>query len=480
MLWKEEETVHGLADPLRQRGFRPTGYFRVNELPRYRMWTLLHQRESVFAIITEHDRSTDTTAVWLELIIHYRDGTTLTYTTLDIPDPSRTRHPSRSVEYLPGCAPGALYERLLQERPRGSMRPVTSKEFPSLFEKGYRQLVAWRKLDDEESYYADLIHNNLGSFTLPAEKAEAVLRENLALLRELGREFPRVPTYPSKEARWQTGLGLLYATLGQVVKAEAAYREALSVAEKLVREHRDRLEDAITLGRISLNLGNLYRDSGRVEAGLEWFDKAMRTLKRVLARDSSQAAGRRMLRHTCRSRAIALTQLGRHSEALADWDRLVELDQVGKSGPRWQRLRTLARVGERKQAIREAERLARKGRPTLRTLYDLACVYALCARVAGDSEALPAQDREQQAERDAARAIALLRQAVGRRNGKRLHEPLTSDPDLEALRGVNGHVAGKRSKSVVQTGAPLSLHLFPGSCLELLKERAFGTTDERR
>jgi hypothetical protein len=43
-------------------------------------------------------------------------------------------------------------------------------------------------------------------------------------------------------------------------------------------------------------------------------------------------------------------------------------------------------------------------------------------------------DRGHQAELDAARAVALLREAVGRRNGKRLYEPLAADPDLEALR----------------------------------------------
>jgi hypothetical protein len=68
-------------------------------------------------------------------------------------------------------------------------------------------------------------------------------------------------------------------------------------------------------------------------------------------------------------------------------------------------------------------------------LYDLACVYALHARVAGGSESQSALDRGHQAEGDAARAVALLRQAIGRRNGKRLHESLTSDPDLEAFRG---------------------------------------------
>jgi tetratricopeptide (TPR) repeat protein len=399
------------------------------------MWTLIHRRESVSAILTEHDRRMNVTVVWLELITHYRDGTKLSYTTLDIPDSYRTKYPSHPVEYFPGGDPGALHQRLLRERIGAQVRRVTAEEFPALFVEGYRQLVSWRKLNDDESYYADLIHNNLGRVVLPAETAESVLQQNLALLAQLRAEFPRLATYPSKEARWRTGLGLLYATLGHAEKAEVAYQDALCVAETLVRKHRDRLEDAVTLGRIHLNLGLLYRDSGRVEAGLECLQKAMRTLERVLARDSAQAEGQRMLRHACRSRAIALTQLGRHTEALADWNRLLELDQVRKPGPRWQRLRTLARLGERNQAIREAEILARKGRPTLRSLYDLACVYALCARVAGGSETLPELDRGHQAEHDAARAVALLRQAVGRRNGKRLREPLTADPDLESIRG---------------------------------------------
>jgi tetratricopeptide (TPR) repeat protein len=421
LVWKEAEAVHRLAGPLQQRGFRRAGFFQVRELPRYRMSTLIHQRECVVAVITEHDQSTDTTVVWLELVIYYRDGTTLTYTTLNVSKTSRTRHPSRPVEYLPGCAPGVLHDRLLKERPRGPLRAVAPAEFPTLFENGYRQLVAWRNLQDAESYYADLIHNNLGTFVRPPEKAETVFRENLAILAELAGQFPREPTYPSKSARWQTGLGLLYATLGQTAAAEAAYREALTVAEALVSRHRDRSEDALTLGRVYLNLGTLCRDGDRLEAGLGWFGKAMRTLNRVLAR-APETEGQRLLRHTYRSRAIALTQLGRHAEALADWDRLLELDGLRKSGPRWQRLRTLARLGMRGEAIREAARLAGKGRPTMRVVYDLACVYALCAQAHED-------------ELDATHAIALLHQALGRRNGKRLHEPLLNDPDLDGLRG---------------------------------------------
>jgi tetratricopeptide (TPR) repeat protein len=363
--WKEEEAVYQLGETLQQLGFRDSGFFRVTELPRYRLWMLIHRRESVCAVITEHYRRTNATVVWLELSTHYRGGTTFSYTTLDIPDRSRTKRPSHAVEYFPRSDPSTRYKRLLQERTRAPLRRVTAKEFPVLFEEGFRQFVAWRKLDDDESYYADLIHNNLGRFVLPAENAELVLRQNLALLAQLGAELPRVATYRSKVARWRTGLGLLYATLGEAVKAEVAYRDALRVAQTLVRKNRDRLEDATTLGRIHLNVGILYRDSGRLEAGLEWLEKAISTLERVLARDSAQTEGQCMLRHACRSRAIALTRLGRHTEALADWNRLLELDQLGKPGPRWQRIRTLARLGERDEALREAEFLARKGRPTL-------------------------------------------------------------------------------------------------------------------
>jgi tetratricopeptide (TPR) repeat protein len=425
LAWKDEAAVFRLAEPLRQRGFRPVGFFQINELPRYRMWTLLHRRESIFAIITEHDRSEVKTILWLELLTHFRDGTTLTYTTADIPDHIRTKHPSRIVEYYHGYAAGSLYERLRDKRPQKPLRQVTAKEFPFLFEEGYAQFVTWRELDDDESYYADLIHNNLGSFVLPADKVETGFRKSVAVLTHLAYAFPAQPIYTSKLARWRTGLGLLYATIGKVENAEAAYREALAVAGKQVRKHADRLDDAVTLGRICLNLGNLHRD-GRGQAALDWYKKAVRTLERVLTRDPKHAQGKRILRHVCRSRAITLTRLERHAEALADWDRLMELEEISKPGTRWQRARTLARLGECERALREAKSLAGKGRPSSRTLYDLASVYALCAR-GPENVRSPGPN-------DAALAVALLRQATGRRYGKRLRELLMTDPDLEALR----------------------------------------------
>src|SRR5262249_45322449 len=130
------------------------------------------------------------------------------------------------------------------------------------------------------------------------------------------------------------------------------------------------------------------------------------------------------LRNSHWGRAQALTQLGRHAEAVQDWDRALELDE-GPNRPtfRLSRAVNLAQLGQDQQATTEVEAVLQAGPPTADRLYDAACVFALSAGKAGD----PAVQ-----ERYAARAVALLRDAVAKGYNKVAH--LKKDSDLDALR----------------------------------------------
>jgi hypothetical protein len=90
-----------------------------------------------------------------------------------------------------------------------------------------------------------------------------------------------------------------------------------------------------------------------------------------------------------------------------------------------QRLYALAFHGLRGEAVAAADFLASRWPKADTTLYGCACVHALAAgAVKGDSG---------HAERYAARAVALLRQAEDA--GYKDAEALRKDPDLNALRG---------------------------------------------
>src|SRR5262249_2306014 len=118
-------------------------------------------------------------------------------------------------------------------------------------------------------------------------------------------------------------------------------------------------EYAVGLGGSCCNLGHLERDQGRPEPALPLYDQAVKVLGTVLARDPRQAVAREYLRNAHWGRAVVLDRSSRHAEAVADWDRVLELE----NGPnrtvfRMQRALSLARAGEPARAAPEIEALA--------------------------------------------------------------------------------------------------------------------------
>src|SRR5262249_37748474 len=135
---------------------------------------------------------------------------------------------------------------------------------------------------------------------------------------------------------------------------------------------------------------------------------------------------RRSLRHAHVSRAFALDDLKRHTEAALDWDKAIELSpEAERVGVRLARACSRVRAGQVDAAIQEAEELARNADTD--TLYNAACVLALAA--ARRNEAGGSLSKEECANR----AIALLRQAVAK--GYQDVEHMKNDDDLKALRG---------------------------------------------
>lgn len=134
-----DEERQRLAEPLLNRGFDKVGLFDVPEMPGLDIFQLVNVNTSVYANLYSHPRS----GKWVELVTRYQDGVFCSYST----------QISRGLEHrpgdvhvsAPGVDPGDLYERMLRERPQRPMVPLTSDEVPRLFEKGYRELMFWRK-----------------------------------------------------------------------------------------------------------------------------------------------------------------------------------------------------------------------------------------------------------------------------------------------------------------------------------------------
>jgi serine/threonine-protein kinase len=255
--------------------------------------------------------------------------------------------------------------------------------------------------------------------------AERAYEDALRLREPLAHDHPEVPQYRAALATTYIALGVFHRKSARPGDAERSYGEALRLLEQLAHDYPDVLRHRVDVGSTYLNLGNLQTDSGQFGAALRWYAKGIDTLQAALAADPHHATTRLYLRMAYRSRAIALTQLGRYTEAARDWGRAIELDE-GPDRPLCllQRAISLARAGDHAQAVSEANALAEAKDVNAGTLYDLACVCSLSSAAAKNDAQL--------AERYAARAVDLLRQAVT--NGWKDVEHLKKDTDLDPLR----------------------------------------------
>lgn len=134
----DEEREH-MAEPLLNRGFTRVGLFAVQEMPGVDIFQLVNVNTSVYANLHSHPKA----GTWIELVTRYQDGVFCSFSTQ--PDRGFEQRPGDIHVHAPGADAGGLYERMLRERPQGAMVQLTSDEVPQLFEKGYAELMFWRK-----------------------------------------------------------------------------------------------------------------------------------------------------------------------------------------------------------------------------------------------------------------------------------------------------------------------------------------------
>jgi tetratricopeptide (TPR) repeat protein len=226
---------------------------------------------------------------------------------------------------------------------------------------------------------------------------------------------------------------MLLANQGRGLEAEAAYRKAVMLREKLARDFPNAPEHRKDLAGSYVNLGNGCLARNQPEPALEWYGKALPLLERVLTQETHLASARESLRNALWGRAQALGKLGRHAEAACDWKRAVELDDgSNRTLFRMKQSAALARAGDHRAAIKAVEEVMAspdlQGKTPAPLLYDAACVYAVSAAAAKDHVKL----RDEYA----SRALALLSQAQAAgffKDPKRV-ENFKTDSDLDALR----------------------------------------------
>jgi serine/threonine protein kinase/tetratricopeptide (TPR) repeat protein len=279
-------------------------------------------------------------------------------------------------------------------------------------------------------------HNNLGIVLKdPGQRpaAERAYRRALEIQEKLAADFPTVPLYRRELALSYNNLAILLAKLEQRPAAEKAYRQALDLFEKLAADFPSVAGYRRELAAGYLNFGILVRNQGQAEASLAWLAKAIALFEPLLQQEPRLVTERIGLRSAHQERAKALDKLGRHADAVKDWDRALSINPEPQYEPyfRRNRARSLAHAGEHTKAVAEANALAEANDVTSSPLYDLACVCAIAAAKVKDPKT-PAADATRFAEQYAARAVELLRQALAKGYKDAAH--LKMDEALDALR----------------------------------------------
>jgi serine/threonine-protein kinase len=307
----------------------------------------------------------------------------------------------------------------------------------------------------EPDYRRDLAssQDGLGTLLAAQEKqteAEAARRASLAVSEKLAADFPAEPNYRQRLVHIHSNLGDLLADSGKRSEAEAEYRAALAIQEKLAADFPAVPEYAIAMGGTYNAFASFLSRTGRCADAVAWHAKTIDRLAPLVAAQPHQLDARLTLCIAHSGRGSDLAQLGRHSDALPDWERALELHDglartelrpgrddwlaaaydSARAGLRLGRADCLARLGRAAAAAAAAEELTAADSASTLTLYECARVFAVAAAAPNN----PASDAH------AARAVAVLRQAFAKGDLSSSHlwrnadfVPLLSRPDYAAL-----------------------------------------------
>jgi tetratricopeptide (TPR) repeat protein len=291
------------------------------------------------------------------------------------------------------------------------------------------------EVEDYQNRLAISYYNLAGWYQQDGKSAEAgqAVKDALSITEGLARSRPEVIAYQLNLARWRHGLGTLCHQADQLPEAKQHFQDTITIQERLVKQQRNHLEYAVHLCFSYNSLGDVLRDSGDPEGALPLYGRSIQDLNEVLTKVPQRLNAKGFLVAAHGGRAEALGQLGRHAEAIPDWDRAIELSDGKARGPyRLKRAAALARAGNHAQATHEVDDLALGQRLVDTDYYALAAVSSLAAGVVIKDAQLPEAERSRLLDQYATRAMDLLRQAVAK--GYQNVEQLQSDRDFDPLR----------------------------------------------
>ena len=244
-------------------------------------------------------------------------------------------------------------------------------------------------------------------------------QEAIEVLERLMREQPSVLTNIEGAASCYFQLGTCYAVANQPDESANAFRKSVSLWERLVTQMPGNALWESHYARALQRTGSLALDDGDLETALSAYDRAVKLLDGILAREPESFNAHTFLPDVLVDRGRLLARLERYDDALADCTRAVELaaDDT-RDAQRLERAWVLVCAADHRQAVSEArdalqELIERCNPKFLRDSFLLAarvCGQA-AANVHGDP-ALPENEREKLFQRYASDLLAVLRESI--------------------------------------------------------------------
>jgi len=170
--WTTEPAAVALSDQLRQLGFVEVGVFEIPEMPHAKIHGFVHEPTHVIArIYNLKDK------FWVDLASYYQDGSSITYSTTDVGE-KMPRPSNQAVIRFPEFSLAQLHHRLVQDRPRGSLRSARAQNFVETFVDSHAAYQDW--LAERGGYNLEELRSlSPGNDKLSADGLQ-MIRQNVA------------------------------------------------------------------------------------------------------------------------------------------------------------------------------------------------------------------------------------------------------------------------------------------------------------
>jgi len=311
------------------------------------------------------------------------------------------------------------------------------RDIEATYRKGLEileQLGQERPLTGGEEDAKGDIYFQLGHYYLSAlqlDKALEALTQAQTIEEKLVAQYPRSINYQSDLAGTYADLGRVFFQMGDRKEARAMELKSLAMRERLAAQHPLITRFLVELGKSYRSLGD---QSSAYQTRHDWYSKAIVALSRVLEQEPKHFEAQNQLAHCYLWRAHALNRLGRYGDAANDWEQWTELGRTPGRLVLLHHSETLVRLGDYAQAAVDAGKIYKQDLLG-EHCYDLARVYALCARAVRKDSKLTAKQSDKLAETYGSRGLDLLGRAYqgGALRTALSLQKLEEDPDFQPI-----------------------------------------------